>query len=41
MNKEKKKTFIEVLQNSKKNIPPPNKYESWIRPKVLGNYKLS
>ena len=38
--KDEKGGFIDQLMAEKKKIPAPSKYNAWIKPKVLGNYKL-
>jgi len=38
--KEKKQTFIDKIMTEKKKIPAPNKYDSWIEPRVKGCVKL-
>lgn len=31
-----KKSFLDLLIKKKNEIPAPNKYKSWIKPKILG-----
>ena len=38
--KEKKETYIDKIMQQKKQIPAPNKYQSWIKPRVKGCVKL-
>lgn len=37
--KDDKGGFIDLLMAEKKKIPAPSKYNAWIKPKILGNYK--
>lgn len=37
--KDDKGGFIDMIMKEKKKIPAPSKYNAWLRPKILGNYK--
>ena len=41
ISKGKKQSYIDLLIKNKKDIPAPNKYKSWIKPKIKGNTKLT
>ncbi len=37
-NSDKSGSFIDLIIAQKKQIPPPNKYDNWIPPKIKGTY---